>query len=60
MQRPRPPKLTPLQWAPSSSAAYGMATVLALVASGYFFLWLQAGGAQDIARTLKFLLESFR
>ncbi len=53
--KPAPPPLAPIQWIPSSSAAYGLATTLAVVAGAYFLLWLQHGGLWEIARTLQLL-----
>jgi len=53
--KPSRPSLAPIQWMPSSSAAYGLATTLAVVAGAYFLLWLQHGGAWEIARTLQAL-----
>ena len=55
-QQSRPPVLRPVTWAPSPSAAYGAAVGLALVVSGYFLVWLQTGGAAELADVWRMIL----
>ena len=50
------PAFRPITWTPDASAAYGAATALALIAAGYFLIWIQAGGATKLAEVWRMLL----
>ena len=50
------PAFRPITWTTDAGAAYGAATALALIASGYFLIWIQAGGATELAEVWRMLL----
>ncbi len=53
---PPRPALKPVTWTTDEGAAYGAAVALALVVSGYFLVWIQAGGATELAEVWRMLL----